>query len=140
MNGDKYQLKGVSTHGITWFPDYVNKEAFETLRDDWGANLIRLAMYTDTGDSYGYCSGGDKDEILALVDKGVSAATELGMYVIVDWHILSDSDPNNHIDDAKNSLTRYLRNMRHRRMSYMRSATSRMVEPSGAVSSRMPRP
>lgn len=101
MNGDKYQLKGVSTHGITWFPDYVNKEAFETLRDDWGANLIRLAMYTDTGDSYGYCSGGDKDEILALVDKGVSAATELGMYVIVDWHILSDSDPNNHIDDAK---------------------------------------
>ena len=58
-------------------------------------------MYTDTGDSYGYCSGGDKDEILALVDKGVSAATELGMYVIVDWHILSDSDPNNHIDDAK---------------------------------------
>lgn len=101
MNGDKYQLKGVSTHGITWFPDYVNKEAFETLRDDWGANLIRLAMYTDTGDSYGYCSGGDKDEILALVDKGVSAATEFGMYVIVDWHILSDSDPNNHIDDAK---------------------------------------
>lgn len=101
MNGDKYQLKGVSTHGITWFPDYVNKEAFETLRDDWGANLIRLAMYTDTGDSYGYCSGGDKDEILALVDKGVSAATELGMYVIVDWHILSDSDPNNHIDDEK---------------------------------------
>lgn len=101
MNGDKYQLKGVSTHGITWFPDYVNKEAFETLRDDWDANLIRLAMYTDTGDSYGYCSGGDKDEILALVDKGVSAATELGMYVIVDWHILSDSDPNNHIDDAK---------------------------------------
>ena len=101
MNGDKYQLKGVSTHGITWFPDYVNKEAFETLRDDWGANLIRLAMYTDTGDSYGYCSGGDKDEILALVDKGVSGATELGMYVIVDWHILSDSDPNNHIDDAK---------------------------------------
>ena len=59
MNGDKYQLKGVSTHGITWFPDYVNKEAFETLRDDWGANLIRLAMYTDTGDSYGYCSGRD---------------------------------------------------------------------------------
>lgn len=101
MNGDKYQLKGVSTHGITWFPDYVNKDAFETLRDDWGANLIRLAMYTDTGDSYGYCSGGDKDEILALVDKGVSAATELGMYVIVDWHILNDSDPNNHIDDAK---------------------------------------
>lgn len=101
INGDKYQLKGVSTHGITWFPDYVNKAAFQTLRDDWGANLIRLAMYTDTGDSYGYCSGGDKDSIMELVDTGVNAATELGMYVIVDWHILNDGDPNSHIDDAK---------------------------------------
>jgi endoglucanase len=100
-NGDKYQLKGTSTHGITWFPDYVNKDAFETIRDDWGANLVRLAMYTDTGDSYGYCSGGDKEEILALLDEGVSAATELGMYVIVDWHILNDNNPNTHIDDAK---------------------------------------
>jgi endoglucanase len=58
-------------------------------------------MYTDTGDSYGYCSGGDKEEILALLDEGVSAATELGMYVIVDWHILNDNNPNTHIDDAK---------------------------------------
>ncbi len=100
-NGNKYQLKGCSTHGITWFPDYVDKDTFQTFRDDWGANLIRLAMYTDTGDSYGYCSGGDKDTILDLVNKGVDAATELGMYVIVDWHILNDNNPNTHIDDAK---------------------------------------
>ncbi|MGN0394961.1 MAG: cellulase family glycosylhydrolase [Coprococcus sp.] len=99
--GNAYQLKGCSTHGITWFPDYVDIDTFKTFRDDWGANLIRLAMYTDTGDSYGYCSGGDKDTILDLLDKGVSAATELGMYVIVDWHILNDNNPNNHIDDAK---------------------------------------
>lgn len=100
-DGKAYQLKGCSTHGITWFPDYVNKDAFKTLRDDWGANLIRIAMYTDTGDSYGYCSGGNKDEILGLLDNGVNMATELGMYVIVDWHILNDNNPNNHIDDAK---------------------------------------
>ena len=54
-SGSKYQLKGVSTHGITWFPDYVNKDAFQSIRDDWDANLVRLAMYTDTGDSNGYC-------------------------------------------------------------------------------------
>lgn len=100
-DGNKYQLKGVSTHGITWFPEYVNKDAFASVRDDWGANLIRLAMYTDTGDSNGYCSGGDKDSIRSIVDSGVSAATELGMYVIIDWHILNDGDPNIHIDDAE---------------------------------------
>lgn len=100
-NGNPYQLKGCSTHGITWFPDYVNEDAFRTFRDDWGANLIRLAMYTDTGDSYGYCSGGNKEEIQSLVDQGVQAASDLGMYVIIDWHILSDDNPNNHIEDAK---------------------------------------
>lgn len=100
-SGSKYQLKGVSTHGITWFPNYVNKDAFQSIRDDWDANLVRLAMYTDTGDSNGYCSGGDKDSIRGLVDAGVTAATELGMYVIIDWHILNDNNPNSHIDDAK---------------------------------------
>ena len=25
--GEKFQLRGVSTHGIAWFPQYINKEA-----------------------------------------------------------------------------------------------------------------
>lgn len=90
-NGDPYQLKGVSTHGLAWFPEYVNKDAFQTIRDDWGGNVIRLAMYTD--ESGGYCSGGDKEQLKSLIDNGVNYATELGMYVIIDWHILHDTDP-----------------------------------------------
>lgn len=90
-SGNPYQLKGVSTHGLAWFPEYVNKDAFQTIRDDWGGNVIRLAMYTD--ESGGYCSGGDKEQLKALIDTGVNAATELGMYVIIDWHILHDTDP-----------------------------------------------
>ncbi len=99
--GGTFQLKGVSTHGITWFPEYINKDTFEYLKEDWGANVIRLAMYTDTGDSCGYCSGGDKEEIEDLIDTGVSAATDLGMYVIIDWHILNDGNPNTYMEDAK---------------------------------------
>ena len=90
-NGDEYKLRGVSTHGIAWFPGYVNKDSFRTLRDSWGANCIRLAMYT--AEYNGYCSGGNKDDLKKLVSNGVKYATELGMYVIIDWHILSDSDP-----------------------------------------------
>ncbi len=97
-DGNPYQLRGISTHGIAWFPDYVNKEAFQTLRDDWKANMIRIAMYT--GESGGYCSDGDKDKLKALVENGVDYATELGMYVIIDWHILSDNDPNQNKDEA----------------------------------------
>lgn len=98
-NGTMYQLKGVSTHGIAWFPDYVNKECFKTFRDDWGANLIRLAMYTH--ENGGYCSGGDKEYLKGLVDDGVNYATELGMYVIVDWHILHDLNPQVNKEEAK---------------------------------------
>ena len=98
-NGEKYQLKGVSTHGIAWFPEYVNKDAFKSLRDDWGANLIRIAMYTD--EYGGYCNGGDKAQLKNLVDTGVNSATELGMYVIIDWHILHDLNPQVHKDEAK---------------------------------------
>lgn len=90
-HGEAYQLKGVSTHGLAWFPEYVNKDAFQTIRDDWGGNVIRLAMYTD--ESGGYCSGGDQEQLKTLIDNGVNYATELGMYVIIDWHILHDTDP-----------------------------------------------
>ena len=98
-NGEKYQLRGVSTHGLAWFPEYVNKDAFQTLRDDWGANLIRLAMYTDEGG--GYCTDGDKTKLKKLVSDGVDYATELGMYVIIDWHVLHDLDPNKYIEESK---------------------------------------
>lgn len=97
-SGSYVQLKGVSTHGLAWYPQYVNKDAFRTLRDDWGANVVRLAMYT--AEYGGYCSGGDKEELKSLVDRGVNYAAELGMYVIIDWHILSDSNPYQNKDAA----------------------------------------
>lgn len=98
-NGDIFRLCGVSTHGIGWFPEYVNKDSFQNLRDDFGANVVRLAMYT--GEGGGYCSDGNKDDLKKLVKDGVDYATELGMYVIVDWHILSDSNPNTNKEEAK---------------------------------------
>lgn len=92
-NGDSYRLKGVSTHGISWYPEYINKEAFRTMRDEWGVNCVRLAMYT--AEYNGYCVGGDENKkvLLRKVDEGVAYATELGMYVIIDWHNLSDGNP-----------------------------------------------
>ncbi|MCI8625486.1 MAG: glycoside hydrolase family 5 protein [Lachnospiraceae bacterium] len=99
QNGDTMQLYGMSTHGIAWFPEYINKKAFKTLRDDWKTNCIRLAMYTN--EYNGYCNGGDKKALKKLVKNGVKYATELGMYVIIDWHILSDNDPNTNKKEAK---------------------------------------
>lgn len=98
-NGKKFMMKGVSTHGLSWYPQYVDKKGFKNLRDKWKVNTIRLALYTE--EYAGYCSGGDKKKLEELVVNGVEMATDLGMYVIVDWHILSDGNPNTHVKEAK---------------------------------------
>ncbi len=102
-NGQVVQLKGISTHGLAWYPDYVNEDCFRQLREDWHANVIRLAMYTE--ESGGYCSGGDQEALKALVKDGVEYATALDMYVVIDWHILSDGNPNRHLSEAKDFFT-----------------------------------
>lgn len=98
-HGDAFRLQGVSTHGIGWFPQYVNEETFAELRD-WGVNAVRLVMYTAEG---GYCESDDanKDKLKTLIDTGVQAATNLGMYVIIDWHVLNDHDPWTYADEAE---------------------------------------
>lgn len=101
-NGKPFQLIGMSTHGLGWFPDAVSKNSFKVFRDDWGCNAMRLAMYIE--ESWGgseslYLAQPDKN--YKLVTEGVDACIDLGMYVIVDWHILNPGDPNNHTAEAK---------------------------------------
>ena len=96
-SGNIIQLRGISTHGISWFPDYVNYDAFATLKNDWGANVVRIAMYPE--EYNGYLSGGNKDSLKQIIDNGVNYATELGMYVIIDWHVLNYA-PSRHTQEA----------------------------------------
>ena len=97
--GEAVQLRGISTHGLAWFPDYVNEACFRELREDWQANVIRLALYT--AEYGGYCSGGDREYLKGLVEAGVEYAAQADLYVIIDWHILSDGHPNTHLAEAK---------------------------------------
>lgn len=128
QNGDLYQLRGVSTHGIGWFPDYVNKAAFQTMRDEWGINVVRIAMYT--AEYNGYCAGGDQTWLKNLVDTGVQAATELGLYVIIDWHILSDGNPNTN----KASSLAFFKEISAKYASYGNVLYEICNEPNGGVS------
>lgn len=104
QNGNLFQLRGISTHGINWDVGrpYVNQAAFQTLRDEWGANAVRLAMYT--AEYNGYCSGGNQAELKNTLYNGVEYAKNLGMYAIIDWHILKDNNPNQNIEQAKRIL------------------------------------
>lgn len=99
-NGKGYQLRGMSTHGLTWFPEFVNESAFKTLRDDWNTNVVRLAMYVDEWGN-GQCYMGNKSGSLEMLEKGVDICIKLDMYVIIDWHVLNPGDPSKYTNEAK---------------------------------------
>ena len=93
--GEKIQLKGMSSHGLQWFGNFVNEENIKLLKNEWKSNLFRLAMYTEEG---GYISN---KSILKDLEKYIDMIVGMDMYVIIDWHILSDGNPNIHKDEAK---------------------------------------
>ena len=136
--GQEVQLRGVSTHGINWdvgYP-YISKAAFQTLRDDYSVNAIRLAMYTT--EYYGYCDKGSAGESQATVqatlkqriDTGVQAATDLGMYVIIDWHILNDKTPKKYQSEAK----KFFKEMSKKYAGYDNVIYEICNEPNGGTS------
>ena len=97
------QLKGVSTHGINWdvgYP-YVNEKAFHNLRDEWGVNCIRVAMYTQDYNGYCVTDSASRKKLLNTIDTAVKATKKLGMYVIIDWHVLNDKTPKKYEKQAK---------------------------------------
>lgn len=87
-DGNQIQLRGMSTHGLQWFPQIVNHNAFAALSNDWDANVIRLAMYITDG---GYASD---PSVKQTVINGINEAIANDMYVIVDWHMINPGNPN----------------------------------------------
>ena len=94
--GEIIRLKGMSSHGLMWYPEYINTRSLNTL-SQYGANVIRLAMYTDQNKRYIY----NKKESMKNLLQGIENALGADMYVIVDWHTLKDNNPNMHIEEAK---------------------------------------
>lgn len=121
-NGEKFQLKGVSTHGLQWFPQYVNQDAFTYMRDEWGINAIRLAMYSDPNVGY-------TQSLHEIVNNGVEYAKNAGIYVIIDWHILSDGNPNTN----KSSAIEFFKEMASKYKDYDNVIYEICNEPNGDV-------
>lgn len=100
-NGDIVQLKGISLHNINQENQYVNRNTFKTLYQDWGVNTIRIPIYTEGKKGYCNVSEKEKDKIEETLLDSVLYAKELGIYVIIDWHMSSDKNPNDHLEQAK---------------------------------------
>ena len=92
---EKIRLKGISTHGLQWYSKYANYDMMKSLKEELGINLFRIAMYTEEN---GYIYN---KSLKNKVEEIVENAKKLDMYVIIDWHILSDGDPLMHKEEAK---------------------------------------
>lgn len=93
--GEPVVLRGMSSHGVHWFPQFTSPQAIANTTA-YGANLFRVAMYTGEG---GYLS--QPEAVRAQTIQAVEAAIAQDLYVIVDWHILSDGNPMAHLAEAK---------------------------------------
>jgi endoglucanase len=89
QSGAEIQLRGMSTHGIQWFGQCANTGSVDALANDWKADVLRIAMYVQEG-GYETDPAGFKVKIDTLVDMAVAR----GMYVLIDWHMLTPGDPN----------------------------------------------
>ena len=90
---EKIVLKGISSHGLQWFNYLITDENIKTLKS-WNTNVFRLAIYTKEG---GYI---DNRNVYDDLIKDIDLVISNDMYVIVDWHILSDNNPNNYKSEA----------------------------------------
>jgi len=90
------QLRGVSTHGLQWFPSCYNTASLDTLANDWKADVLRIAMYVNED---GYVT--NPSAFTAKVNDLVDQAEARGMYAIIDFHTLTPGDPNVNLDNAK---------------------------------------
>ena len=99
--GESVMLRGVSLNGLVTSEKYLDPVLFRELAEERGVNLMRLAMYTYGVGVVGYCTGGDQERHKADIVLGVECAREADMYVLIDWHILSDGDPNSYLEEAK---------------------------------------
>lgn len=93
-------LRGVSSYNLITSESFLNETLFGDLAS-YGANVFRLAMYTYGVGVVGYCTNGDKERHKDAIHQGVECARMQDMYVIIDWHILDDGDPNTYIEEAK---------------------------------------
>lgn len=94
--GERVQLRGISSHGLTWFPRYTNAGALGFWKEA-GANLFRAAMYSDQERGYIYYPEESSNYLYLAVENAIFH----DMYAIIDWHILHDSNPLEHMEKAK---------------------------------------
>ncbi len=93
-------LYGVSTASIAEYTEFASEEAIEYLADEWGLNAIRFELYTSGVNGYCIADEDGKEALEDVMIEAVNSAIDNDMYAIIDWHNLTDYNPNKYIADS----------------------------------------
>lgn len=92
--GNPVQLKGMSSHWVAWFPQFINEDAIGWLVKNKKMTLFRVAMGIEPEGHYLDDPEFNKGKVI----EAVEACIKLGIYVIIDWH---DHNAHFHSDQAQ---------------------------------------
>lgn len=83
--GETLVFRGLNTSDPDKLADqrHWNKAYFDAMKS-WGANVVRFPVHPRAWRKRGEAA------YLNLLDQGVAWATELGLYVIIDWHSIGN--------------------------------------------------
>ena len=97
--GVPVQLRGMSSHGLNYFNEDYNFNSLSTLANKWGISVFRLAVYPSDVNSVNFTKtdnayDGDTAFWRGYINNLVDICGELGIYCIIDWHVLIPGNPN----------------------------------------------
>lgn len=99
-NNNPVVLNGIGTHYLLDYDGLHTYDSIETLKY-YGINCLRITAYTadhnmrlsggNDGLAWKFCYGyiTKKEETKAVIESLVDICSNLGMYCIIDWHILA---------------------------------------------------
>jgi aryl-phospho-beta-D-glucosidase BglC (GH1 family) len=92
--GKAVVLKGLSLFDVRSYEKLTTLNNLIWFRDTWGINVLRASMYTEAN---GHFVGPTAE---AAARRVVQTAIDAGLYVLVDWHILFDGNPQKYKKEA----------------------------------------
>lgn len=100
--GQPIQLKGLSSHGLQWkgLGVCLTTPSLDAVTNLFKASVFRIAMYVQEN---GYETNPPK--FTNDVNQLINEMTNRGIYVIVDFHILTPGDPHYNIERARKFFT-----------------------------------
>ncbi len=97
--GNPVQLCGLFLRALMVESKFINRDAFNWLAREWRIDMIRIPFMSEKW--YSEPSYINKANYEQKIHDAVRLSEEVGMYCVIDWHVLGDGNPFKHAAEAR---------------------------------------